>query len=32
MQGKYTALPGMDWLTDSISFWLRIRTPRMGKK
>jgi hypothetical protein len=32
MRGKYTSLPYMDWLTDSISFWLRIRTPRMKKK
>jgi hypothetical protein len=32
MRGKYTSIPYMDWLTDSISFWLRIRTPRMKKK
>jgi hypothetical protein len=30
--GKYTSFPYMDWLTDSICFWLRIKTPRMGKK
>ena len=21
----------MEWLTDSIAFWLRIKTPTMGK-
>jgi len=30
--GKYTSFPYMDWLTDSICFWLHIKTPRMGKK
>jgi hypothetical protein len=28
--GKFSTLPGVSWLTDSVSFWLRIRTPTMG--
>jgi len=28
--GKFVRYPNMDWLTDSIAIWLRIRTPRMG--
>jgi hypothetical protein len=30
IRGKFASLPYMDWLTDSISFWLKIKTPRMG--
>lgn len=29
IRGKFPELPGADWLTDSICFWLRIKTPRM---
>ena len=37
INGKFARIPGMDWLTDSVSFWLRIKTPTMrfgnrGKK
>ena len=35
MRGKYATIPGMEWLTDSVAFWLRIKTPTMrlgGKK
>jgi hypothetical protein len=27
--GKFVLLPSMEWLTDSIAFWLRIKTPTM---
>jgi hypothetical protein len=27
--GKFPQIPGMEWLTDSIAFWLRIKTPTM---
>lgn len=32
--GKFATIPFMDWLTDSIAFWLRIKTPTMpfGKR
>lgn len=30
IQGKFFLFPGMNWLTDSISFWLKIKTPTMG--
>jgi hypothetical protein len=30
IKGKFASIPYMDWLTDSISFWLQIKTPRMG--
>lgn len=32
--GKFALIPGMAWLTDSIAFWLRIKTPtmRIGKR
>jgi hypothetical protein len=30
MRGKFFRNPNMTWLTDSISFWLRIKTPTMG--
>jgi len=29
ISGKFSTLPGMEWLTDSIAFWLRIKTPTM---
>ena len=34
IQGKFAVIPGMEWLTDSIAFWLRIKTPtmRFGKR
>jgi len=34
LQGKYAVFPGTSWLTDSIAFWLRIKTPTMpyGKR
>ena len=32
--GQFATFPGMSWLTDSIAFWLRIKTPTMpyGKR
>jgi len=30
LRGKFVTYPYMDWLTDSISFWLQIKTPNMG--
>jgi hypothetical protein len=30
IQGKFFTFSGMNWLTDSISFWLKIKTPTMG--
>jgi hypothetical protein len=34
LSGKFATIPGMEWLTDSIAFWLRIKTPtmRFGKR
>jgi hypothetical protein len=34
VQGKFATVPGLDWLTDSVAFWLRIKTPtmRFGKR
>jgi hypothetical protein len=34
IQGVFATLPGMNWLSDSIAFWLRIKTPtmRFGKR
>jgi hypothetical protein len=34
LRGKFANVPGTDWLTDSIAFWLRIKTPtmRFGKR
>ena len=29
VQGKFARLPSMEWLTDSVAFWLRIKTPSM---
>lgn len=30
MRGKFVTFPYMYWLTDSIGFWLQIKTPTMG--
>jgi hypothetical protein len=30
LQGKFVTFTQMRWLTDSVAFWLRIRTPSMG--
>lgn len=27
--GKFASIPGLEWLTDSVAFWLRIKTPTM---
>ena len=34
LSGKFATIPGMEWLTDSVAFWLRIKTPtmRFGKR
>ena len=34
LQGKFVTIPMMEWLTDSIAFWLRVKTPtmRIGKR
>ena len=34
LRGKFALLPTMEWLTDSVAFWLRIKTPtmRFGKR
>jgi hypothetical protein len=34
LRGKFVTFPGIHWLTDSISFWLKIKTNTMpfGKK
>jgi hypothetical protein len=34
VRGKFAQLPFMEWLTDSVAFWLRIKTPtmRFGKR
>jgi|TARA_B110000902_G_scaffold264775_1_gene347143 hypothetical protein len=34
ISGKFATIPGMAWLTDSVAFWLRIKTPtmRFGKR
>jgi hypothetical protein len=29
IQGKFATIPAMEWLTDSVAFWLRIKTPTM---
>jgi hypothetical protein len=29
LQGKFATFPGLEWLTDSIAFWLKIKTPTM---
>jgi len=29
ISGKFATFPGMEWLTDSIAFWLKIKTPTM---
>jgi hypothetical protein len=34
ISGKFATFPGTEWLTDSIAFWLKIKTPtmRMGSR
>ena len=34
LSGKFVQIAGLEWLTDSVAFWLRIKTPtmRMAKK
>lgn len=32
LQGKFATIPGMEWLTDSVAFWLKIKTPTMRFK
>lgn len=34
IRGKFAQLPLMEWLTDSVAFWLHIKTPtmRFGKR
>jgi hypothetical protein len=34
LNGKFATIPGLEWLTDSVAFWLRIKTPtmRFGKR
>ena len=32
IRGKFTTFPFMDWLTDSVAFWLRLKTPTMGDR
>ena len=34
VNGKFATIPFMEWLTDSVAFWLRIKTPtmRFGKR
>ncbi len=29
LKGKIVTLPGLHWLTDSVAFWLKIKTPTM---
>jgi hypothetical protein len=29
INGRFATFPGMEWLTDSVAFWLRIKTPTM---
>jgi hypothetical protein len=30
LKGKFVRFPYMEWLTDSVAFWLRIKTSTMG--
>lgn len=32
LQGKFVSFPGLDWLTTSVAFWLRIKVQRKPKK
>lgn len=34
LNSKFATIPGLEWLTDSVAFWLRIKTPtmRFGKR
>jgi hypothetical protein len=29
LNGKFATMPGLTWLTDSVAFWLRLKTPTM---
>jgi hypothetical protein len=29
LSGKFATLPGCEWITDSVCFWLKIKTPTM---
>ena len=29
LKGKIVTLPGLTWMTDSVAFWLKIKTPTM---
>jgi hypothetical protein len=29
LKGEFATFPGLEWLTDSVAFWLRIKTPTM---
>ena len=31
LKGKIATLPGLYWLTDSVAFWLKIKTPTMKR-
>lgn len=34
LTGKFGRIPGLEWLTDSVAFWVRLKTPtmRVGKR
>jgi len=32
LRGKIVTFPGLNWLTDSVAFWLKIKTPTMKFK
>jgi len=32
LQGKFVSFPGLEWLTTSVAFWLRIKVQRKPKK
>jgi hypothetical protein len=34
LRGKFATCPGLEWVTDSVCFWLKIKTPTMraGKR
>lgn len=34
LRGKFATLPGLEWVTDSVCFWLKIKSPtmRFGKR
>jgi len=31
MRNKFTQFPGLEWLTDSVCFWLKIKSPGLRK-